>query len=158
MLIAACLPRRPRRSRLSPEWHPAPHLSRPGWNRSLVEFWLLQCWHGSKRGNRGEVRNGVFYTVHHIVSSPVEPARLISPSCHRAGTRPGTRHQIAQAGPPRAGGLRHRLDLALRAQSGTIWKFLGIFFPRAVNDLDPFSRRIVMFALTKFGKHCTVRE
>jgi hypothetical protein len=41
--------------------------------------------------------------------------------------------------------------------SGTISKFLGIFFPRAVNDLDPFSRRIVMFALTKFAKYSTVR-
>jgi hypothetical protein len=102
------------------------------------------------------VRNGVFYTVHPIVSSPVEPARLISPGCHQAGTRSGTRYQIAQAGPPRAGGLRHHLDLVLREQNDAIWKFLGIFFRRAVNDLDPFSRPIVIFALTKFSKHSTV--
>jgi hypothetical protein len=88
--------------------------------------------------------------VHNIVSSVVEPTRLISPGCNLAGTRIGIRHEIAQAEPPRAGGLRHRIDPVLRAQNVTIWKFLGFFFPRAVNDLDPFSRRIVKFALTKF--------
>jgi hypothetical protein len=29
-------------------------------------------------------------------------------------------------------------------------------FPRAVNDLEPFSRRIVKFAFTRFAKHSTV--
>jgi len=45
---------------------------------------------GSKPGNR-DVRNRVFYTVHNIVSSTVEPARAISRGCHLAGTRIGTR-------------------------------------------------------------------
>jgi hypothetical protein len=51
------------------------------------------------------------------------------------------------------------LDTASTSGGGgndAIWKSFGIFFPRAVNDLDPFFRRIVKCALTKFAKHSTV--
>jgi hypothetical protein len=59
--------------------------------------------HGSKPGYRGTCGTEFFESVHHIVSSAVEPARLISPGWQLAGTRIDTRYQIAQAGPTRAG-------------------------------------------------------
>jgi hypothetical protein len=65
--------------------------------------------------------------VHHIVSSAVEPARLIRPGCHLLATRIDTRDEIAKAGPPRAGGLRHRVDLVLRAQVELFGNFSEFF-------------------------------
>jgi len=77
--------------------------------------------------------NGVFSTVHNVVSSAVVPARVIRRGGHRAGTPMGIGDQIVQASLP----VLARLDSAStsgRLRSRAIGTVFERFFPSAVND------------------------
>jgi len=65
------------------------------------------------------MRNGVFSTVHNVVSSAVVPARVIRCGCHLAGTRLDTSDEILQAGRPVLAGLGSA-STSGRVRSGAI--------------------------------------
>jgi hypothetical protein len=84
--------------------------------------------------------NGIYDTVHDLVSSAVDPARAISRRCHLARTGIGKRDEIFPTGQvvPVDDGNRHHFDLSPRlktAQFKNLWK---VFYLRAANDLDHF--------------------
>jgi hypothetical protein len=94
------------------------------------------------------VRNGVFATVHTIVSGAVEPARGISRGGRFADPRIETRDQISRAGRPVREGLGTESTACCARNGAPILKILRKFFPESgqrVRPLLPPNRRRTRF-------------